>query len=144
MSIWDVFNRAKIAIGRPTPFTRLYLPDYARPLHLRIAGEPSTGKTRLGAYVAYMDAKRNLPVVIVDGNGGLIEDFIRLVLNDLDHDRILNRFVYAPFDRERVHGFPFFDYSTDSDPFSAADILIEAILRMYPDLEMVGTTLKHI
>src|SRR4051812_14049160 len=136
MSIWDIFNPNKISIGRPSPVTRLFLPDYARPLHLRIAGEPSTGKTRLGAYVAYMDAKRHLPVVIVDGNGGLIEDFLRLVLNDHDSDRILNRFVYAPFDREQVHGFPFFDYSADNDPFGAADFLIEAILRMYPDLEM--------
>jgi hypothetical protein len=126
------FAAVAIPFDKLTNGGSLEFSDFARPLHLRIAGEPGSGKTRLGAWIAYQDIRRGIPTIILDGNAGLINDLIALILKDPGRDEILSRFVYMSLRHDRVHSLPWFDYDENLSAFDNADALLEAIWRMTP------------
>lgn len=89
----------RIEIGRSTPLTGVSIPDSLRPLHLRCAGEPGTGKTVLAALLAFQDAVRGIPTLLVDATGAMINAFVKLALSHPRGREVLARFVYFPINR---------------------------------------------
>ena len=81
MSIFDLANHRRIRIGKLTRLHFLHVPDKARNLHVRIAGEPGTGKTMLAAYIAFQDALREIPLIVIDGKGQMINALIKLIVS---------------------------------------------------------------
>lgn len=146
--LFDLFSNKKskgVALGRLTPIHTIHLPDCVRNLHLRIAGEPETGKTMLAAFVAYQDALGGIPVVVIDGKGQLINALVKLMLASPKREELLARFVYIPFNRnDYAHGLPFLVHSPDLSAFSASQAFIEVVMRVSPTLEEIATTLRQI
>ncbi len=86
----------------------LDLPDHLRARHVRVAGEPGTGKTILLALIAARDIARSIPTVVVDLHGNLTDEIINLLLQELPLEEVVDRLYYVSFSPkyERVFGFP--------------------------------------
>ena len=112
------------------------IPDALRPRHVRIAGDVGSGKTTLAALMAFQDAVRGRPVIILDPHQTLITRFLGNVLARQNHDSLLRRFVYWPVagDGGRVHTLPFLDYTTPMTPYAAAQRFLEPCLMAWPYL----------
>jgi hypothetical protein len=110
-------------------YAQIEFDDDFRTLHIHIAGEPKTGKTRLGAWIGYHDTLQGLPFVAIDGNGGLTNDIISLYLKNGSLE-VLPRIVLISFESDLVHCLPLFDYSQNLKPSEYADHLAEVIYRI--------------
>lgn len=133
-------------LGRTRLIFPVILPVDLLTRGLRVQGEPGTGKTILGTYLAFQLALKGYPVLLITGGkSDLIDAFLTLALSQRDSgERLLPRLRYIATDHPtHTLGFPFFNHQERGSSYDAVQPVIEMIFRVTPSLEGIAVNLRH-